>query len=91
LLDVDPALLTYDAPPRDALVREARDYVAARSLMLTHAGDARMLPAGARVRHRVFGTGSILSVDADRGSYAIQFDEMDTPRSISTRSKLERL
>lgn len=91
LLDVDPALLTYDAPPRDALVREARDYVAARSLMLTHAGDARVLPAGARVRHRVFGTGSILSVDADRGSYAIQFDEMDTPRSISTRSKLERL
>jgi len=72
-------------------VREARDYVAARSLMLAHVGDFRVLPAGARVRHRVFGTGSILSVDTDRGAYAIQFDEMDTPRSLSTRAKLERL
>lgn len=91
LLDVDPALLAFDAPPRDSLVREARDYVAARSLMLAHVGDSRVLPAGARVRHRVFGTGSILSVDTDRGAYAIQFDEMDTPRSLSTRAKLERL
>ena len=91
VLDVDPALLVYDAPPRDSLVREARDYIAAKSLSLARGGDAPTLPAGTRVRHRVFGAGTILSSDDDRGAYAIQFDEMDTPRSISMRVKLERL
>ena len=91
VLDVDPALLVYDALPQDSLVREARDYIAAKSLALGRGGDTQTLPAGTRVRHRVFGAGTILSADDDRGAYAIQFDEMDTPRSISVRVKLERL
>ena len=47
------------------------------------------LPVGGRVRHAVFGSGSVISVDEGRSAYAIQFDGMETPRSISFRVKLE--
>ena len=49
------------------------------------------LAAGQRVRHSIFGLGTVLAVDMDRGAYVVQFDQMPTPRSITFRAKLEAL
>ncbi len=39
--------------------------------------------AGDQVEHHIFGKGTILSVDAKRGSYSIQFEKVKLPRNIS--------
>lgn len=89
LLDLDQGLLHYENQPREGLVREARDYVAAADRWLRQAETARSLEAGQRVKHSIFGQGTILEVDRERSAYVVQFDEMDTPRAITFRAKLE--
>lgn len=88
LLDIDPALLEFTPPPQEGLIEEARIYIENSLLWLPEGGGTR-LPVGGRVRHAVFGSGSVISVDEGRSAYAIQFDGMETPRSISFRVKLE--
>lgn len=46
---------------------------------------------GDRVRHSVFGEGTILDVDAKNSCYRIQFDSLATVRSLQFTAKLERL
>lgn len=46
---------------------------------------------GERVRHAVFGDGTILDVDAQNSSYTVQFDALPTVRNLQFRAKLERL
>ena len=45
---------------------------------------------GEQVIHSTFGTGTVLSVDMDKGAHVVQFDSMSTPRRISFKAKLER-
>ena len=88
LLDIDPALLEFTEKPRESLLSEARDYIAFRTLALS-AEAPKTLPAGTRVRHAVFGAGTVVGVDESRGAHIVKFDGMDTPRAISFRAKLE--
>ena len=90
LLDIDQALLTYTEEPQDRLVAEARDYIEASSLRLSDKTGPAFSP-GARVRHSIFGTGTLVDIDLEKSAYVIQFDDMPTPRSITFRAKLECL
>ena len=90
LLDIDPALLEWTAPPSEGLLAEARDYISFCALSLA-AEEAKTLPAGTRVRHAVFGPGIVTGVDEGRRAHIVKFDGMDTPRAISFRAKLETL
>ncbi|MDE6880154.1 MAG: UvrD-helicase domain-containing protein [Oscillospiraceae bacterium] len=87
LLDIDQNLLTFTQPPQEELLEAARMYIENSALWLSQ--DAPM-PVGQRVRHAVFGPGTIQEVDRDRSAYVVAFDGMDTPRSISFRAKMER-
>lgn len=91
LLDIDQELLTYTNPPEEGLIREARDYIAYRQAALSREEGTGEFAAGERVRHSVFGAGTVLEVDRERSAHVIQFDDMETPRRISFRAKLERL
>ena len=87
LLDIDPALLLFDPPPAEGLLEAARSQL--RMMRPRPAdGEARFAP-GARVRHRVFGPGTVLAADADASAYSIRFDALPTPRSIAFRIALE--
>ncbi len=90
VLDIDPGLLTFPVPPRDGLVREAREAIDRSRRYLPEDDSQIVFPAGQRVRHALFGTGTVLEADLDKGAHLIQFDELDTPRRISFRAKLER-
>ena len=46
---------------------------------------------GQRVRHAVFGAGTVTGVDRDKCAHLVQFDSIDTPRNISFRAKLEKI
>ena len=46
---------------------------------------------GKRIRHPVFGDGSIIGVPKDQQGYIVQFDSMVTPRTFGAAVKLEFL
>ena len=91
LLDIDSALLEYTEPPRDALVREAREYIALQQRMLPENAPQAAFAVGDRVLHSVMGPGTVVEVDTAKGAHVIQFDGARTPRMISFRAKLEPL
>ena len=90
LLDIDQELLTFVLPPQEGLIHEAREYID-RSWTYLAEDDGTALPVGQRVRHAVFGPGTVLDADMDLRSHVVQFDGMETPRRISFRAKLERI
>ena len=91
VLDIDPALLDYVLPPEEGLIHTARSYIESSSRALKSGEEESLLPAGQRVNHAMFGTGTILEADEKRGSYLVKFDRLDTPRRLSVRAKLEAL
>ena len=90
VLDIDQDLLVYPQPPRDGLVGEAREAINRSLRYLPEDERAVVFPAGTRVCHALFGPGTVLDTDRDKGAHVVQFDELDTPRRISFRAKLER-
>ena len=91
VLDIDPHLLRYTKPPQESLIRDAREYIEASERYLPESCESSVLSIGQRVTHAVFGSGTVVDVDADRGAHIVQFDDMPTPRAISFKAKLEVL
>lgn len=91
LLDIDRELLSFTHEVDEALLRETADDVARRDKYLREEDGDGTLPIGQRVCHAVFGEGTVLDVDLNKGAHVIQFDGMGTPRSISLRAKLEKI
>ena len=89
LLDLDQTLLTYTRAPREGLIREARSAIESSERFLRR-GEQETFQPGERVRHALFGPGTVLDTDLDRGAHVVQFDKMKTPRKISFQARLER-
>ena len=90
VLDIDPDLIDFITPLEDSLVKDARVYMRVRDAQLDQAEAAPAFEVGSRVKHLVFGTGTIVGIDTERNAYEVHFDGMDTPRSLAMRAKLER-
>lgn len=90
LLDVDQKLLDYTEPMPEGLIGEVRTYLklSAREMAME---EASLYEPGQRVRHRIFGEGTVLEADREKRAHVIQFDELETPRRISFRVELEVL
>ena len=91
LLDIDQELLTYTRPPEEGLIREARYAIASSERYMPQDDSAITFSVGQRVRHQMFGPGTVVEVDMERGAHVVQFDGVATPRRISFRAKLEKL
>ena len=89
LLDIDQELLAFTAPPREGLIRDARDYIAASEKFMPEEAAKERFTPGSRVRHEILGSGTVVEIDRDKGAYVIQFDSMKTARRISFRVKLD--
>ena len=46
---------------------------------------------GDKVMHRIMGDGEILDINSEKGAYVIKFADIDTPREISFKAKLEKI
>ena len=90
ILDIDQSLLTFTQEPEESLIREARGYIECSQQYLPEEDSVVTFPVGQRVRHILFGTGTVLDVDMDKAAHVVQFDGMETPRRISFRAKLEK-
>lgn len=91
LLDIDQALLTFTLPPQEGLIREAQEYVERSVQWMPEREEDVLMSEGQRVRHSMFGDGTVVGIDTDKGAHIVQFDGMATPRKISFKAKLERI
>lgn len=89
LLDIDNDLLQFTSPPREGLIADTRAYIAVQNRCLSDSTEDAFEP-GTPIRHKIFGNGTILETDKQKGVYLIQFDELPTPRKISFRVKTEK-
>lgn len=93
LLELDDGLLEY-AQPVPALTRQdAQAYIRDmdRRMAAANAPKKAAFAKGDRVLHRIMGDGEILAVNTDKGAYVIKFADIDTPREISFKAKLEKI
>lgn len=88
ILDIDRKYLSFDPPVNESLWKAGKAYVERTSAYLKDEGDKGHFPVGCRVRHTVFGMGTIEEVDEKNNSYRIRFDSMDTTRDIAFRARL---
>ncbi len=91
ILDIDQNLLEYDRKPEEGLIKEAREYIELSSRYLLTDEAPSHYPIGQKILHKIFGSGTIVDVDTEKSAYAILFDGMETPRTISFRVKLEKM
>ena len=92
LLEVDPKLLEYAKPITETARQEAQNYIMGmdRRMAQGNAPKKAAFAKGDRVLHRILGEGEILGISTDKGAYVIKFEDIDTPREISFKAKLER-
>ena len=73
------------------MIKEAREYIELSSRCLLTDEAPSHYPIGQKILHKIFGPGTIVDVDTEKSAYAILFDGMETPRTISFRVKLEKM
>ncbi len=93
LFDIDPTLLEYTQQPSVESIQKALDNIERINRSFIPAASELQFKEGDRVRHRVFGDGSVEKIDYDEEAIIILFDSMQTPRAIALRAakKLEKI
>ena len=71
-----------------ALIDEAINQIS-RTESLERRPEKKPDCVGKRVRHSVFGSGTVIGVPKDREGYIIQFDTVPTPRTLGISAKLD--
>ncbi len=91
LFDTGFERMDVENMPPDDLVKDAKELISVRLKHMPENLEKTALPEGTRVRHDVFGEGTVLEFDAAAGVHVIRFDGLDTPRRLNMRLKLEVL
>ncbi len=89
IFNVEKAYLNYTVELEERLVGDASFYIEQNERKLTGANTRYQI--GDVIRHSVFGMGRIVGINEEISSYIIQFDAMETTRSISFKIGLERI
>ena len=89
IFDIDQALLSYTKKPDESLINDAVRYIEIQKSFLSGDDERTIYEPGQRVRHEIFGTGTVIETDMEKSAYQIKFDSVETPRMITFRVKLE--
>ena len=89
LMEISPEFVDMVKEPNESLIREAKDYINVREKLLHKDDRNSLFSENTRVRHAVFGEGTILALDMDMQAYSIKFDGQKTERSISFKVGLK--
>lgn len=90
LLDIDERCLEYTQKPNDGLIHDARLYITHKIRCMENAEKGNEFSVGQKVKHSVFGEGTVIGINQEQGAYQIQFERFETPRMIAYRVKLEK-
>ncbi|MBO4289059.1 MAG: UvrD-helicase domain-containing protein [Lachnospiraceae bacterium] len=88
ILDVDQDLLQFETPPKDDLIADTKEYIARRSSYADKTKLPDLFESGQRVTHKILGAGTVTGVNTSKGTYTIQFDAFDTPRTLAFGAKV---
>ena len=94
ILDVGRERLACSIPISDEMAKSLGDYVRQSDARFKDAPPTATPPRfapGDRIRHPVFGTGSVLSVDTVKATCRIRFDALPTPRELALSARMEQL
>lgn len=86
-IDRDTIAYVNELPQR--LVDDTKSYIAANEAHI-YPPDTELKP-GDRVKHKVFGEGTITGIRGDIGCYVIKFDKVATERNLKIGTGLERV
>ena len=90
IFDIDPGLLEFVNKPEDVFIDDALGHIEVSTKYLVSDEEIKGFAKGQRVFHSVFGKGTVLDTDSAKGAHIVQFDDIDTPRAITFRAKLEK-
>lgn len=91
ILDIDREFIEYTAEPNDALISAAKNYISNSMKWVLDENKSSYFSVGQKVRHSVFGTGTIMDVDLSNAAYSVSFDKIETTRTLSFNAKLEKI
>jgi DNA helicase-2/ATP-dependent DNA helicase PcrA len=91
VLDIDQSLIEYTSPPQESLIKAAKDHIRLSDDIMKKEEEIEVLEKGRRIEHFIFGKGTVLDADMTKKAHIVQFDDMDTPRTISFRAKLTKI
>jgi DNA helicase-2/ATP-dependent DNA helicase PcrA len=86
LLDIDPKYLDYADQPDEKYMAKAKQNIEMINSSFLPDLDQLDLHAGDRVRHRVFGDGTIIEINEKEEAVMVKFDSMPTVRAIALRA-----
>lgn len=89
IFNIDREAIDYVNELPQRLVDDTKSYIAANESRYMPL-DTELKP-GDRVRHKVFGEGTITGIRGDIGCYVIKFDKMATERNLKIGVGLERV
>ena len=87
VLDIDEGLLNFTEPLSPQITGAALEYAARKDLLFKD--NPNRLSQGQRVKHPVFGEGTVLGMDGS--AYSIKFDSIATPRSLAATDPLAKI
>lgn len=90
IFNTDKMYMEYTVELEQKLVEDASGYIVSSEQQIDTMNKP-LLEVGKRIKHVTFGEGKIIEVNKDTQSYLIKFDELETPRSINVRVKLEEI
>ena len=92
LLEIDDKLLEYAKPVAESVQKDAWDYIRGMEKRMEQEQTVKKaaFAKGDKVLHRIMGEGEILDINTDKGAYVIKFEDIETPREISFKAKLEK-
>lgn len=91
IFNIEREYLSYTAELDPRLMDDALQFISASSHTMENSGGNLQLDVGARIRHAIMGTGTIVDIDTQKMAYIIRFDGISTPRKISFKAKLEKI
>lgn len=89
IFNIDREAIGYVNELSQRLVDDTKNYIAANESRYMPL-DTELKP-GDRVRHKVFGEGTITGIRGDIGCYVVKFDRVETERNLKIGVVLEKL
>lgn len=89
IFNIDREAIDYVNELPQRLVDDTKSYIAANESRYMPL-DTELKP-GDRVRHKVFGEGTITGIRGDIGCYVVKFDRVETERNLKIGTGLEKI
>ena len=89
IFNTDKKHLEYIVDLEEKLMNDASIYIKANEERIANVNTG--LNVGDKIRHKIWGVGTIIGIKENISSYVIKFDGMETERNLAFRAPLEKI